>query len=289
MEFVALDVELANPDMSSICQIGVARFSESKVTDEWATLVDPETHFDAMNVYIHGIDEERVLGAPTFEVVFNEIQRRLSDQIVVTHTHCDRVALQRACSLSELPQVQCTWLDSARVVRRTWPELARSGYGLANVCDKIGYQFKHHDALEDAKAAGQILLAASAEAELDLDGWFKRIALPIDPNKRYEKASVTREGDADGPLFGETIVFTGALKITRQAAADLSARVGCNVGSSVTKKTTMLCVGDQDTSRLAGESKSSKHRKAEALIEAGQPIRIIRETDFVEMVSILES
>jgi DNA polymerase-3 subunit epsilon len=42
-------------------------------------------------------------------------------------------------------------------------------------------------------------------------------------------------------------------------------------------------VGDQDVTRLAGHSKSSKHRKAEELIAKGVPIRILRESDFEEL------
>lgn len=52
----------------------------------------------------------------------------------------------------------------------------------------------------------------------------------------------------------------------------------------VTKNTTILVVGDQDVRKLAGQEKSSKHRKAEDLIKKGQAIRIIRETDFKELV-----
>jgi DNA polymerase-3 subunit epsilon len=44
-----------------------------------------------------------------------------------------------------------------------------------------------------------------------------------------------------------------------------------------------LVVGDQDVTRLAGHSKSSKHRKAEELIAKGVPIRILRESDFQEL------
>ena len=53
-----------------------------------------------------------------------------------------------------------TALDSARVARRTWENLAWKGYGLYNVCQYLGYEFAHHDALEDAKAAGHILINA---------------------------------------------------------------------------------------------------------------------------------
>jgi hypothetical protein len=40
---------------------------------------------------------------------------------------------------------------------------------------------------------------------------------------------------------------------------------------------------------LAGHEKSSKHRKAEQLIKMGQPIRILRETDFREIVKLSKS
>ena len=79
-------------------------------------------------------------------------------------------------------------------------------------------------------------------------------------------------------------MFTGALELPRSEAATLAASVGCQVSDSVTKKTTILVVGDMDVSKLAGHEKSSKHRKAEALAAEGHPIRIIRESDFKTLV-----
>jgi len=55
------------------------------------------------------------------------------------------------------------WLDTARVARRTWDAVARKGYGLANLASMLGIEFKHHDALEDAKATG--LVAATQAPE----------------------------------------------------------------------------------------------------------------------------
>jgi hypothetical protein len=45
-------------------------------------------------------------------------------------------------------------------------------------------------------------------------------------------------------------------------------------------------VGDQDIQRLGGHERSSKHRKAEELIRKGQPVRIVGETDFRELVRL---
>ena len=113
---------------------------------------------------------------------------------------------------------------------------------------------------------------------------------PIDPTSRSGgfDLAVKREGNPEGPLYGEVLVFTGALSMPRSQAADLAAVIGCQVATAVTKKTTMLVVGDQDIKRLAGHEKTSKHRKAEELIAKGISIRILKESDFRELARLAD-
>jgi DNA polymerase-3 subunit epsilon len=148
---------------------------------------------------------------------------------------------------------------------------------LASLAHRFGYSFRHHDAAEDARVAGLILLRAIAETGLGLEDWFAR----VDRSLAGADGTIRRSGDGDGPLVGESIVFTGALSISRGLAADRAHELGAAVEPGVTKKTTLLVVGDQDLSKLAGQTKSSKHRKAEQLISKGQPIRILAESDFI--------
>ena len=284
MEFVAIDVETANADMASICQIGLAKFKDGQLVEEWSSLIDPEDYFDFINIDIHGITEEDVVGAPTFSEVVDELSNYLSGSVCVSHTHFDRVSVGRALEKYSLNPIDTIWLDSARVARRTWEECSWRGYGLSNVCKIIGYDFKHHDALEDAKAAGRVLIAAIEKTGLDVDSWLKRVRQPIDPANSSTGSAINRDGNPEGELYGEVLVFTGALEIPRKEAADLAASIGCTVASGVTKKTTLLVVGDQDVTKLAGKAKSSKHLKAEQLITKGQEIRIIKESDFKELV-----
>jgi DNA polymerase-3 subunit epsilon len=283
MEFTAIDVETANANMASICQIGVAAFSTGELVDEWKTYVNPEDFFDLVNVYIHGITQETVANAPTLPRIAEALLSRLDEHVVLCHTNFDRVSVRQALRKYELRLPKCVWLDSACVARRTWKQFARRGYGLENLCDHIGYEFAHHDALEDAKAAGQVMLAAMEATGLSVEDWLRRVGQPIDPETAKH---ITREGNPEGPLFGEVMVFTGALLMPRREAADLAASVGCEVGANVTKHTTILVVGDQDVMKLAGHVKSSKHRKAENLIGQGQKIRVLRESDFIELVSL---
>ena len=281
MEFVAIDVETANADLSSICQVGVARFADGEVLEEWKTYVDPEDYFDGINISIHGIDEEVVKDAPTLPLIADQLHGWLDSRVAVCHTHFDRVAIRQACDKYDLPSPTCTWLDSARVARRTWEEFAWGGYGLDSVCSVLGYHFAHHDALADAKAAAHILLTAIEKTGLDLQGWFRRVEQPIDLR---HLDNISRGGNPQGPLYGEVLVFTGTLAIPRGEASEMATEIGCSVGKGVTEKTTILVVGDQDIRKLAGHEKSSKHRKAEALIREGQAMRILTECDFRELV-----
>lgn len=286
VRFTAIDVETANPNMASICSVGAARFENGQLVGEWYTLTDPQDYFDAMNVSIHGIEERDVIGAPRFADVIARLNDLVGESVAVSHMSFDRTAIRRASQRCSVVPPEWRWLDSSMVARRTWADCARSGYGLADLCDRIGYDLAdHHNALADAKAAGHVLLAAMTEGGRSLSELLERVQKPINPSSHYS-SRVVRDGNPDGTLNGEVVVFTGALEIPRREAADLAAAVGCEVASSVTKKTTLLVVGDTDVAQLAGHAKSSKHRKAEVLMAQGVPIRIIGESDFRELVSV---
>ena len=286
LSFVAVDVETANEDLASICQVGVAKFVEAELIDEWVSLIDPEDFCSGFKTSIHGIAEADVAGAPNFPAVANRLVDFLDGNVCVCHTHFDRLSLARVCAKYGLPEFETTWLDSARVARRTWLDCAWKGYGLLDLCKRIGYEFRHHHALEDAKAAAQVLLAAMRETGLGVEDWLARVKQPIDPSRSSTKNFIKREGCPEGCFYGDVIVFTGALRVVRSEAADIAAEVGFRVETNVTKRTTMLVVGDHDIRKLAGNEKSRKHRRAEELIADGQGIRILQESDFLELVKI---
>lgn len=283
MIFVVIDVETANPNFSSICQVGVVLFQNGKLHDSWESLVNPEDYFDEMNVSIHGIEEHTVRNAPKWIDVHRQLAKWLQGQLVVSHTSFDRVALSRSCEKYGVLPHDCTWLDTSRVVRRAWPEFAQNGYGLANVAKHFKIEFEHHNAMEDARAAGEILLRAVAETGLSVEQWVERVTQPINP---AIAGPIVRDANPDGHLYGEKLVFTGTLSMPRREAADAAAAAGCVVENGVTKNTSLLVVGDQDICRLAGHEKSTKHRKAEELMAKGQRIRIIGESDFQRLLTV---
>lgn len=278
MNFVVVDVETANPNLASICQVGIAPFREGVSEQPRQWLVNPHDHFDPINISIHGIDEAVVRQAPTWPEVYASLAPFLDGRIVATHTAFDRAALAQACANWSLPICECRWLDTARVVRRAWPQFAKSGYGLANVAATFGIKYQAHDAAQDARCAGEILMLAIEQTGLTLEQWLVRVCQPIHP------VGDIPDANPEGPLHGEVLVFTGTLSMPRHDAAFAATNAGCQVDDGVTKHTTLLIVGDQDIRRLAGHEKSAKHRKAEELIKKGQHIRIVGESDFKRII-----
>ena len=170
VDFVAVDVETANSNVSSICQVGIAVVRSAEIRDVWTQLVDPHDFFDPYNVAVHGIDQGTVSGCPRFEELCDRIAGHLGE-IVVSHTFFDRRAISKAFEECGKSLRYGTWIDSAQVARRAWPDkYALRGYNLGNIARDLGIRFRHHDAGEDARVAAEIVLRACADTAFGING-----------------------------------------------------------------------------------------------------------------------
>jgi DNA polymerase-3 subunit epsilon len=173
MDFYAIDVETADYDSASICQIGIAGYANKTLAFAWESLIkpDPRFRFAPTNSSIHGITASMVKDAPSLPEVYPLLRETLENAIVVSHTRFDTIAMSRAFAAHQLREFPCAWLDSALIARRAWRQFSRRGFNLKNVCSFLNYEFQHHDALEDAKAAGCIVLRACEATGLGLGDW----------------------------------------------------------------------------------------------------------------------
>ena len=171
MDFCALDVETANSERSSICQIGIARFRDGEVVAEWSELIHPRAAFEPYNTRIHGIDRRTVRNAPYLPRVWDDIRSFVGEDLIVAHSGFDRSAMDHAAERYQLDPLENDWLDSTKVVRGVWPQYRKSGYGLGNLARDFGISFQHHDALADARTCGIILVMALDESGTSLRQW----------------------------------------------------------------------------------------------------------------------
>jgi DNA polymerase-3 subunit epsilon len=276
-DFIALDVETANEDMASICQVGLAFVKDNKVTHTWGSYVDPETYFS--NTWLHGIDEVTVSGAPAWPELLPSLLELVDGELIVIHTSFDRLAVERSQQRYSLPPVQLRFMDSAKMARRADERFRQSGYSLQNLCLHYEIEYKDaHDAVADAFMAAQVVLYILANHSHSISDWEDSL------KKRFRSTSyfsrVKQDGVEGGPLNGLNFVFTGALATSRREIAALTANLGGNVRDTVNDQVDYLVVGVPSFTHLGADQLSKKERTARKLVEAGGKIQIITEEEF---------
>jgi DNA polymerase-3 subunit epsilon len=167
VDYFVVDVETANQARHSICQIGIAFFTGGKMVDSWESLVNPLDEFHPFNVALHGIGPRTVARAPSWSELFPKVLSMLSGAAVASHTDFDRSALSGACMRAGVPAVPyAKWIDTCWLARRAWPHLPN--HKLPTLARSFGIIYKAHDALEDARVAGEVLALALKERQLTI-------------------------------------------------------------------------------------------------------------------------
>jgi DNA polymerase-3 subunit epsilon len=273
--FIAIDVETANRNAHSICQIGLAMAPTNGSIRTAGFLVNPEERFEAFNTQLHGISAKTVTRAHSFEAIMQILRPFLERHTLIQHSNFDKRAFDAACQINEMPPVQSNWLDSVIIARTAWPELkGNGGHGLASLKTHLSLEFDHHDAEEDARAAAEIVLRAETRSGEQF------LALAKTAKQKSQRSSV--EVNKKGPLYGHVACFSGQLSLNRTDATKLAASAGILVKVSMSQKVTMAIVGEQDLTNPGGRSK--KHQRAKELLIAGADIRIIGEREFLALV-----
>jgi DNA polymerase III subunit epsilon len=213
-----IDFETANHQPGSACQLGVVILEPWKVVSEHQWLIRPQRlYFSPRCVEVHGITPRDVMDSPTWDRIWGEVQQLLEDTIVIAHNAgFDARVLHSTCGCYDIAMapldLQCTRL----IAKKSWPSLR--SHALARLAEHLGIQFRHHDALEDARAAATILVEAARLANAsDLDTledaigvtrgriWSDRIRLPrsirrnrldqvAEPEPRYEPRNFRHDG-----------------------------------------------------------------------------------------------
>lgn len=93
-----------------------------------------------------------------------------------------------------------------------------------------------------------------------------------------EVPETNEEADIDGPIYGQTVCVTGDVDpYDKGEVWDMIASRGGVVAKNVTKKTTMLIVGEW-------HSMTSKEKRARELQDKGQELQIIGFQEFLQLI-----
>ena len=143
-DFVALSILTMYQQRATVCSIGMVKVKNNEVVDEYNTLVSPPSDIVSKAFVapkdMHGIDESRTAGCPTFIELINGIEDFIEDlPLVVYNGVTERFAFIRSMEYYRAKGIDIqSYLESVRFI-----ELAKM--------DKDRVLRKEYDTLLDAR------------------------------------------------------------------------------------------------------------------------------------------
>ncbi|MGE4281975.1 MAG: 3'-5' exonuclease [Magnetospirillum sp.] len=157
-DFIALDFETADQGRDSACSLALVMVQGGRVRETWHHLIRPPRP-RVMYTHIHGITWDMVADQPDFGYLWPEIRDRVENApfLVAHNAPFDKGVLTECCRAYGFAAPLSPFVCTVRVARDTWNLRPTK---LPDVCRFLAQPLKHHDALSDALACAEILLAA---------------------------------------------------------------------------------------------------------------------------------
>ncbi len=158
--FVALDFETADRGRDSACAVGLVRVEANQIVHRVSHLIQPpRRQFEF--TYVHGIHWQDVAQAPTFGQLWPAIAPIFQDAdfIAAHNASFDKGVLYACCDAHQIPRPHPAFLCTVKLARQTWQIRPTK---LPNVCQYLGIDLNHHEALSDAEACAHIVIAATS-------------------------------------------------------------------------------------------------------------------------------
>lgn len=281
-DFISVDVETATGNKESICQIAIVGCKDGQLDTLYSSVIQPPNNeYWQSNSAIHGIYPEDTENAITFAQAWDDISALFSNKVVAHNASFDVSRIEATLNHFgiQMPSIEivCTY------------EL--TGQKLKDACRDYGItMLQHHDALSDATCAAMLYLELGKKTKASKKVGSNRSA-PIS-QKTSEEDSKTGSRDffgskkiasellipvadaKDNFFKGKRLVFTGDLNsMSRQEAAELVRSLGADINTSISKKTDVVIMG--------GNPGPSKLKKIEEIKQAGYPIQVLQEEEFL--------
>ncbi len=287
--FVGIDFETLYPQRVSACSVGMVKYKDGEIVDRYYSLIRPPFDYPGkcgkVLTWIHGLTEETVRGARTFEEILPEMEIFAEGLPLVAHNACVERACIRDASAFYGVETSLDYeniYDTLDLSRRVEAKLGISEEGpgthqLDTVCKGFGISGNnHHNALADAEMSGNLMVLFQ---KILSEGETVEITETTSaPKQKYNPEDKVQRTDldsvADNPFKNQVVVLTGFAKADSQEYAHKLNELGAIIKNGVNKKTNILITGYN-----AGPSKMQKAQEFGA--------RIMSEEEFKEIIKQL--
>lgn len=207
-DFIALDFETASSKHFSACSLGLAFVKNGKIVDKRYYLIKPPCKFSTYNVQIHGLTEQDVEAAPTWDQIWPEINALTKNSLLIAHSASfDISVLIACCNYYNLPLPHFDYIDSIDLFRSAYPSHHKASLDYCSHLLSIELEH-HHNALDDAIACAQVAIKSIRKIQKlplpQMIAAFKNIAI-----KPSNIVFTLPKLDPDHPLYGQELTFDG--------------------------------------------------------------------------------
>lgn len=159
-KFIAIDVETANFEPTSICAIGAVKVVDGVIIDKRYSLVRPEPDwYSPACVRVHGITDDDTFDAPSFGTLWKSWADWFDGyQFVAHNARFDSRCIKAACRIYGLDEPQA-FRCTLTAARKAIPRGMCASKSLDSLCDFFGIPLhKHHCAIDDAEACAKLAI-----------------------------------------------------------------------------------------------------------------------------------
>lgn len=220
MEYVTIDFETANGNLTSACSVGIVGANKGKIVFEKYYLINPNEEFLLQNSLIHGLYPDDVKDAKTFDQLWDEIFPLLDGNIVFAHAaDFDISVLKSLINKYNLKcpniRIGCT-LKTARIAFKG----VLTSFKLGAISNHLEVDHLAHNAISDASICFHMLERVKRMYQsYDVEDMFEEIGLAFGTlnenvyrgcyNKLQEKKKRINVEEINTKLKGYIIAFTG--------------------------------------------------------------------------------
>ena len=276
-DYIVLDTETTcrKGECHRVVEIAMILVHEERIVMRYEQLFDPGEPISEATQKITGIKDADVEGLPAFAEAIPFVCNLIARYPVVGQN----IAFDLAAIRSEVesagkvyPSVKSC--DVKEMAAAAMPELGH--YGLKDICSALGVaQDDAHRAMADVLATNECFMRLKSKKTVIVPG-LRRTA------QKSLFANWERVRDVD--LGGVSICLTGVFSACeREDMEKMISALGGLPKDSVSKKLQYLAVGDVRDDRTV-DAISGKHKKALEYIDRGASIKILTETELMEML-----
>ena len=155
--YAAFDFETATEHRSSACALSVVIYDNGQQVAEADWLIrPPDNEYNPFNSRLHGIRAEHTKRAAGFPAVWEEAAALIGERVLVAHNIAfDASVLRRSADYHKYVVSPTRFLCTYRLARSLYPD--RNTWRLKDLSADFDIALNHHNALSDARAAGELL------------------------------------------------------------------------------------------------------------------------------------